>query len=343
MLKIDLRSDTVTIPTIRMRERMSSAIVGDDVYGDDPTVNELESKTAELLGKEAAIFVPSGVFGNQVSILTHTQRAQEIILGEYCHIIAHEAGSVALISNVQTRTIDDHTGELDPKEVERIIRKDIDIHFPKTGLICLETAHSSGNVASLSNLSEIRKVADKYGIPVHMDGARLFNAAAYLGVEGKELAKYADSISLCKLFPFCAPVGSMVVGTKEFISLARKNRKILGGGMRQAGILAAAGLEALEMRHRLIEDHENAIYFGDELEKNSGIHVKKDSIKINMIFFTIDKEGFNEDDFVRFLNERDILINGQDNGLYRFVTHYYITRERIDQVIISLKDYFREN
>lgn len=343
MLKIDLRSDTVTIPTIKMRERMSSAMVGDDVYGDDPTVNELEAKTAELLGKEAALFVPSGVFGNQVSILTHTQRAQEIILGEYCHIIAHEAGSVALISNVQTRTIDDQDGELDPKEVERIIRKDIDIHFPKTGLICVETAHSSGNVASLANLSEIRKTADKYGIPVHMDGARLFNASTYLGVEGKEIAKYADSVSLCLSKGLCAPVGSMVVGTKDFISKARKNRKILGGGMRQAGILAAAGLEALEMRHRLKEDHENAIYFGNELEKINGIHVNMNSIKINMVFFTIEKEGFIEDDLVHFLNERDILINGQDNGLYRFVTHNYITRERIDKVLLSLKDYFHEN
>lgn len=340
MLKIDLRSDTVTVPTIKMRERMSSAMVGDDVYGDDPTINELEKVTAELLGKEAALFVPSGVFGNQVSILTHTQRAQEIILGENCHIIAHEAGSVALISNVQTRTINDINGELDPKEVERIIRKDIDIHFPKTGLICVETAHSSGNVASLSNLSEIREIADKFGIPVHMDGARLFNAAAYLGVEGKEIAKYADSISLCLSKGLCAPVGSMVVGTKDFISSARKNRKILGGGMRQAGILAAAGLEALEMRHRLKEDHENAIYFGDELEKISGFHVNKDSININMVFFTIDREGFNEEDLVHYLHERDILINGQDNGLYRFVTHFYITRERIDQVISSLKRLF---
>lgn len=343
MLKIDLRSDTVTVPTIKMRERMASAPVGDDVYGDDPTVNELEKVTAELLGKEAALFVPSGVFGNQVSILTHTQRAQEIILGEYCHIIAHEAGSVALISNVQTRTINDQDGELDPQEVERIIRKDIDIHFPKTGLICVETAHSTGNVASLSNLSEIRSIADKYAIPVHMDGARLFNAAAYLGVAGKEIAKYADSVSLCLSKGLCAPVGSMVVGTSEFIDKARKNRKILGAGMRQAGILAAAGLEALEMRHRLKEDHENAIYFGSKLNEINGINVKMDAIKINMVFFTIEKEDFNEEELVRYLQERDILINGQDNGLYRFVTHYYISRERIDEVIIDLKDYFREN
>ncbi|MFH5836899.1 low-specificity L-threonine aldolase [Proteiniclasticum sp. C24MP] len=341
MKNIDLRSDTVTHPTERMRQLMSTAPVGDDVYGDDETVIKLEKKAAELLGKEAAMFVPSGVFGNQVSVLTHTRRAQEIILGEKCHIIEHEAGSVALISNVQTRTIDDRSGEMNPKEVERIIRKAEDIHFPHTGLICVETAHSTGNVASLENLKEIHTIAKKYGIPVHLDGARLFNAAAYLGVEGKDIAENADTVSLCLSKGLCAPVGSVVAGTEEFIHEARKNRKILGGGMRQAGILAAAGLEALEMRKRLKEDHENAKYFGEELDKIPGIKVHKDAIKINMIFFQIEKENFDEAHFVSYLKDRDILINGQDGGLFRFVTHYYITRERIDAVLEILKDYFR--
>lgn len=341
MLKIDLRSDTVTHPTDKMREKMASAPVGDDVYGDDPTIIELEKTAARLLDKEAALFVPSGVFGNQVSVLTHTARAQEIILGEYCHIIQHEAGSVALISNVQTRTLDDRNGEMDPNEVERIIRKGDDIHFPKTGLICVETAHSTGNVASLENLAQIRRIADKHNIPVHLDGARLFNAAAYLGVEGKDIAKYADSVSLCLSKGLCAPVGSIVAGTEEFVARARRNRKIMGGGMRQAGILAAAGLEALEMRHRLKEDHENATYFGNELDKIPGISVRKDAIKINMVFFTIEKKGFDEKDLIEHLRQKDILINGQDNGLFRFVTHYYITRERIDQVVSILEDYFR--
>lgn len=341
MEKIDLRSDTVTHPTEKMRQLMATAPVGDDVYGDDETVIRLERKAAELLGKEAAMFVPSGVFGNQVSVLTHTKRAQEIILGEKCHIIEHEAGSVALISNVQTRTIDDSTGEMDPREVERIIRKAEDIHFPHTGLICVETAHSTGNVASLENLQEIHAIAKKHGIPVHLDGARLFNAATYLGVEGKDIAEYADSVSLCLSKGLCAPVGSVVAGTKEFIHEARKNRKILGGGMRQAGILAAAGLEALEMRKRLKEDHENALYFGEELDKIPGIRVHKDAIKINMIFFEIEKENFDDEKFVSHLKDRDILINGQDGGLYRFVTHYYITRERMDTVLEILREYFR--
>lgn len=341
MEKIDLRSDTVTHPTEKMRQLMATAPVGDDVYGDDETVIRLEKTAAELLGKEAAMFVPSGVFGNQVSVLTHTKRAQEIILGEKCHIIEHEAGSVALISNVQTRTIDDSTGEMDPREVERIIRKAEDIHFPHTGLICVETAHSTGNVASLENLQEIRAIAKRYGIPVHLDGARLFNAAAYLGVEGKDIAEHADSVSLCLSKGLCAPVGSVVAGTKAFIHEARKNRKILGGGMRQAGILAAAGLEALEMRTRLKEDHDNALYFGEELHKIPGIRVHKDAIKINMIFFEIEKENFDDEKFVSHLKDRDILINGQDGGLYRFVTHYYITRERIDAVLEILREYFR--
>lgn len=341
MEKIDLRSDTVTHPTEKMRQLMATAPVGDDVYGDDETVIRLERKAAELLGKEAAMFVPSGVFGNQVSVLTHTKRAQEIILGEKCHIIEHEAGSVALISNVQTRTIDDSTGEMDPREVERIIRKAEDIHFPHTGLICVETAHSTGNVASLENLQEIHAIAKKHGIPVHLDGARLFNAATYLGVEGKDIAEYADSVSLCLSKGLCAPVGSVVAGTKDFIHEARKNRKILGGAMRQAGILAAAGLEALEMRKRLKEDHENALYFGEELDKIPGIRVHKDAIKINMIFFEIEKENFDDEKFVPHLKDRDILINGQDGGLYRFVTHYYITRERMDTVLEILREYFR--
>lgn len=338
---IDLRSDTVTHPTERMRQLMASAPVGDDVYGDDETVQKLEEETARILGKEAALFVPSGVFGNQLSILTHTERTNEIILGENCHIIAHEAGSVALISNVQTRTLKDDLGEMDPQEVEKAVRKGEDIHFPKTGLICVETAHSTGNVASLKNLKRISEIAKTYKIPVHLDGARLFNAAEHLKVDAKEIAQYADSISLCLSKGLCAPVGSVVSGSKEFIAKARKNRKILGGGMRQVGILAAAGLEALEMRHRLNEDHENARYFGEELHKIPGISVRLDEIKINMIFFTIEKEDFNESMFIEHLKGHGILINGSDEGIFRFVTHYYITTERINEVLQIIREYFK--
>ncbi len=341
MKKIDLRSDTVTHPTAKMRKLMAEATVGDDVYGDDPTVILLEKTLAELLGKEAALFVPTGVFGNQVSVLTHTQRGQEIILGEYSHIIEHEAGSVALISNVQTRTLDDAKGEMSPFDVERIIRKEENIHFPHTGLICVETAHSSGHVASLENLQSISQIAKKYSIPVHMDGARLFNAATYLNVDPREIAQYADSVSICLSKGLCAPMGSLVAGTKDFIQKVRQNRKILGGGMRQVGILAAAGLEALEMRKRLKVDHENAKIFGEKLQEIPGITVDLDSIKINMIFFTITKDGFNEDHFMKHLQNRNILINGEDHGQYRFVVHNYIGLDRIHYVLEVMREYFQ--
>lgn len=341
MKYIDLRSDTVTHPTEKMRRLMAEALVGDDVYGDDPTVDALEKEAAHILGKEAALFVPSGVFGNQVSILTHTHRTDEIILGEHCHIIAHEAGSVALISNVQTRTLKDDQGELDPIEVERTIRKDQDIHFPKTGLLCVETAHSTGHVASLENLAAIYALGQRYNIPVHLDGARLFNASTSLGVDPKEITQYADSVSLCLSKGLCAPVGSLVVGPKDFIDKARRNRKVLGGGMRQVGILAAAGLEALSLRHRLQEDHDLAKYFGKELHKIPSIHVHLEEIHINMIFFRIQKEGFDEQHFINHLQDHGILINGQDEGLFRFVTHYYITKERIDGVLSILREYFQ--
>lgn len=336
---IDLRSDTVTHPTDTMRKRMAEALVGDDVYGDDPTVLELEAASATLLGKEAAMFVPSGVFGNQVAILTHTQRGQEIILGEHSHIIVHEAGAAALIASVQTRTVDDRLGFMDPEAVERLIRKTEDIHFPRTGLLCVETAHSTGHVAPLENLKTLRALATAHGLPIHMDGARLFNAAAALNVEPRTLAACADSVSFCLSKGLCAPVGSMVVGSRAFIHAARKNRKILGGGLRQAGILAAAGLEALTLSERLSEDHENARYLGARLAELPAIEVDLDSIQINMVFFKIQKEGFQEEDFIRHLNNHGVLLNGQDEGQFRFVTHYYITRDRIDTVIQLIRDF----
>ncbi|HSP47889.1 MAG TPA: low-specificity L-threonine aldolase [Clostridiaceae bacterium] len=336
---IDLRSDTVTHPTKLMREKMAIAPVGDDVYGDDPTILELERTSAELLGKEAAMFVPSGTFGNQVSIMTHTRRGQEIILGENCHVIAHEAGAAALLSGVQTRTVRDDKGEMDPRDVRRVIRKDIDIHFPTTGLICVETAHSCGRVPSLEVLKEIRSIADEFSIPVHMDGARFFNAIAYYGVDPKELAALADTVTFCLSKGLCAPVGSVVVGTRDFIEKARKNRKIMGGGMRQAGILAAAGLEALKLRDRIPEDHDNARYFGEELSKLPGIEVNKEDIQINMIFFNMEKTGKTSQELVTYLKENNVLINGEDSGLMRFVTHYWITRERIDTVLSLMKEF----
>ena len=258
MRYIDLRSDTVTMPTEEMRKAMAEAEVGDDVYEDDPTVNRLQELAAEMVGKEAALFVPSGTFGNQLCVLTHTRRGDEVILGEDCHIVLHEVGGAAVIAGVQLRTLKSNNGMLDPADVEAAIRPGDDIHYPHTGLICVENAHGLGTAIPVNNLQAIKKIGEEHGIPVHMDGARIFNAAVALGVDAKEIAACADSVQFCLSKGLAAPVGSLVAGTKEFIEIARKNRKLMGGGMRQAGILAAAGIIALEkMTKRLHIDHEN--------------------------------------------------------------------------------------
>lgn len=242
---IDLRSDTVTKPTKAMREAMYNAMVGDDVYGDDPTVNELEAYAAKLVGKEAALFVPSGTFGNQLALLTHCQRGDEVLLGDDCHIVQHEVGAAAVIAGVQLRTLISKKGILDPEEIRSKIREE-ELHYPRTGLICLENAHSNGRVIPLKAMASVREIALERQVPVHLDGARLFNAATYLKVDVKEITKYCDTVMFCLSKGLCAPVGSILAGSKSFIERGRKNRKLMGGGMRQAGVIAAAGLIALK-------------------------------------------------------------------------------------------------
>jgi len=334
---IDLRSDTVTWPTPEMREAMARAPVGDDVYGDDPTINELEALAARMTGKEAALFVPSGTFGNQLALLTWCPRGSEVILGEQCHIIQHEAGAASIIAGVQTRTIDAPDGYLPAASVEAKIRGQ-DIHFPPTSLICMENAHSSGRVVSLAAMDSVREVALKHGIPVHLDGARLFNAAASLGVPASEVARRADSVMFCLSKGLCAPVGSILAGPKDFIAKARKNRKIMGGGMRQAGILAAAGRIALEkMAGRLADDHGNARYLAARLAGIPSVRLESEP-DINMVFF-----GFNRpidgEALVGFLKGKGILVNGPDAGQWRVVTHFWIDRPRIDEFITQLAAY----
>lgn len=335
---IDLRSDTVTKPTEEMRKAMYGAEVGDDVYGDDPTITELESYAAELVHKEASLFVPSGTFGNQLSLFTHCNRGNEVILGEDCHIVMHEVGAPAIIAGVQLRPIKSNKGEINPFEVEKRIRG-VDIHFPETGLICLENAHSNGKVISLENMKEIYEIGLNHNIPVHLDGARLFNAAAYLNVHPKEITKYCDSVMFCLSKGLCAPVGSILAGSKDFIQKARKKRKIMGGGLRQAGILAAAGLIALkDMRKYLKEDHQNALYLGEQLSKIPGININLDDININMVFFNMNDELYNMDKLVEEFYKKGIKINGPENGELRFVTNYWIKREDINYVIKTLKE-----
>lgn len=337
--RIDMRSDTVTVPTEQMRQAMFTAEVGDDVYGDDPTVNRLEALAAELFGKEAGLFVPSGTMGNQLSLFTHVERGQEVILPDNCHVVVHEAGAAAILSGAQLRCIQTVRGEMPLATVEKAIRKDpTDIHQPKTALITYENADSDGQVRSLEYMKAVRELANRYQLPVHIDGARIFNAATVLGVDVKALAPYYDSISVCLSKGLCAPVGSVVIGTRAFIDAARRKRKILGGGMRQAGILAAAGIVALqEMTGRLQEDHDNAKYLARRLSEIPGLLVHQDLVQINMVFFELRGYRLSSAELVAYLKEKNILVNGEDNGMMRFVTNYYVTKEDIDTVVEYMK------
>jgi len=329
---LDLRSDTVTHPTDTMRKAMAQAEVGDDVCGDDPTVNELERLAADMAGKEAAMFVPSGTFGNQVSLLTHCKRGQEVILGEECHIVQHEVGAAAVIAGVQLRPIASPDGRLDPAAVRARIRPE-DLHYPETGLICMENAHSGGQVVPLEDMKAVYDAALEYDIPVHLDGARLFNAAACLGVDAREITRYCDTVMFCLSKGLCAPVGSMVAGTREWIDRARKNRKLMGGGMRQAGVLAAAGIIALrDMTGRLPEDHHKARRLADALSLVPGIEVKRDALDINMVYLTMDT-ALSHDAVVERCRERGVLVYPPENGLMRLVTHYWIGDDDVDRAV----------
>lgn len=330
---IDLRSDTVTKPTQEMREAAFSAHVGDDVYRDDPTVIELEKLAAHMLGMEDAMLVPSGTFGNQVSLLTHTNHGDEIIISKDAHLKEHEGGGAALISGVMMRSLDAVKGMMNVNEIRESVRED-DIHYPKTKLIWLENAYSNGNVLSLDYLSEVRDVANEFGIMVHIDGARIFNAATFLNVDVKEITKYADSVQICLSKGLCAPIGSIVAGKQEFIDKARWYRKMMGGGMRQAGVIAAPGIIALkEMTKRLDVDHDNAKYLAEKLNENNFINVEIDRLDINMVFFTIDNQIISSEDLVLRLKENNILSNGIEKGEYRFVVSNDVSRDDIEYVI----------
>ena len=338
--KIDLRSDTVTVPTEEMRKAMFEAVVGDDVYGDDATINELERLAAERFGKEAALFLPTGTMSNQTAVFTWVRnRGDEVILPDNCHIVVHEAGAAAIIAGAQLRSVQNVAGEMPLDMVKHYIRKDpTDIHQPATALITYENADSDGQVRSVEYMKNIWELAKKYDLPVHVDGARIFNAATYLGVDVKEMAQYADSISVCLSKGLCAPVGSVLVGPKEFIDLARRKRKILGGGMRQAGILAAAGIVALnKMTDRLQEDHDNAAYLAEKLTEVKGLEVYKERQQIDMVFFRLKDYPLASAELVEYMAKHDVIINGEDNGMMRFVSHAYVSREEIDTVIGLLK------
>jgi threonine aldolase len=335
---IDLRSDTVTRPTPEMREAMYRAEVGDDVYRDDPTINELEREAARILGMEAALFVTSGTMGNQLGLLTQTKRGDEVIAGADCHIVMHEVGAAAVLSGVNIRQLTYPDSIPVPEQIEAHIRPD-DIHEPPTALICLENALANGRVVPLEVMEKVGKIARAHNLPVHLDGARVFNAAVALGVDVREITKHADTVSCCLSKGLCAPVGSVFAGSLDKVERARKYRKMLGGGMRQAGILAAAGLLAIrEMPERLREDHENARYMAGRLAKLPGVAVDLDSVQINMVFFRLKRERSLIDALPDRMLERGVLINGEELGYLRFVTHYGIAREDVDRAIDAFAD-----
>ena len=347
MRLIDLRSDTVTKPTNEMRQAMAQAEVGDDVYGDDPTVQQLELLAAQVLHKEAALFVPSGTFGNQTAILCHTRPGDEIIIGDDSHIIQHEAGAAGLLSGVQMRTIEaglQNQGMMPLDSIESKIRKDTNIHFPHTALICLENAHSWGTVLPLDYMKSVWELAQYNKIPIHLDGARVFNAAEHLQVGPHEVAAWADSIMFCLSKGLSAPIGSMLVGSAEFIAKARRIRKIMGGGMRQAGIIAAAGIIAIdEMRHRLYQDHKNAKLFAKWLKKIEGVSVDLDFVQTNIVFCHLALEApLTPQMFAKRLKDAGVLVNAPEKDgdayLMRFVTHKDVREADLQRAAEFVKD-----
>lgn len=335
---IDLRSDTVTRPTEEMRRAMYEAELGDDVYGDDPTAARLERIAAEIIGKEAALFVPSGTMGNQAAIMTHTRRGDEIIAEERSHVAVYEVGASAVLSGVQMRTIRGERGVMSPEDVSGAIRSD-NIHFPPTGLVCLENALGNGSAVPLERMNAIRAEISKRGVPVHLDGARIFNAAHALGCEASEIAACADSVMFCLSKGLSAPVGSMLAGPKDFVSRARKNRKLLGGGMRQCGVLAAAGIVALEtMRERLADDHAHAKLIASGIRNLPGVTVKEDCLSINMVFFHFDHPAMTCAELSRRLMERGIRTTVPDGKLFRLVTHREVTGGDAETVCRTFED-----
>ena len=343
--KIDLRSDTVTEPTEAMREAMYRAEVGDDVLMEDPTTNRLEGLAAEILGKEAALFVPSGTFGNQAALFSHCPRGAEVILAEQAHIVQHEAGASAILSAVQLRTFEPQKGYPTWSEIERRIRKGNDIHYPPTGLIVLENALSDGDVMPQAEMQKIHDNAAEHRIPIHLDGARIFNAAAYLELAPSQLAGWVDSVMFCLSKGLCAPVGSLLAGEKGFVQRARKRRKIMGGGMRQTGIMAAAGIVALEtMTERVVDDRRTAEQLAGVLGDSGLFEVKSEQTKINMVFARFKQGEYAglEANFVQALGRRNILTYPPEDGWLRFVTHYYVARADIEFIASVLQDAMSE-
>jgi len=338
---IDLRSDTVTLPTPQMREAMAKAQVGDDVMGEDPTINRLEELAAAKVNKPAALFVASGTMANLVALLTHCGRGDEVIVGDKAHTFVNEVGGMAALGGIQPRTLPNQPdGTLALDDIRAAIRGD-NVHWPRTRLIALENTHNncSGSPLAPGYLWSVYELAKSRGVKVHTDGARIFNAAIALGVPVTELTRQTDTVSFCLSKGLSAPVGSLLCGSREFIAEARRQRKMVGGGMRQAGILAAAGIVALEtMIDRLADDHANAKYFAESIADIPGIELDPARVKTNIVFFDLLRaDAPNATEMIERLARAGVLIGPAGERRMRAVTHYGIERADIDAAIGAIK------
>jgi threonine aldolase len=339
MKTVDLRSDTLTKPTPEMRKAMMTAEVGDDVFGEDPTINRLQEKIAELTGKEAALFVTSGTQGNQVCINAHTQPGQEIILDQNSHIVNYESGAPAMLAGAQLHTIEGKNGFITAEQVQAAFRP-TDDHYPQTGLICLENTHNraGGTIYPLEEIQRISQLARGKGIPIHLDGARLWNASVATGISIKEYCRHFDSVMMCFSKGLGAPVGSVVAGSKEFVKRAHFYRKAYGGGIRQGGILAATALYALEYHWPLLkEDHRRVRHLAEGIVHLSGVSVKFDTVQTNIFIFEVVPQKISADSLVKKLAENGVLMFTFGPTRIRAVTHLEISDEDIAYAIDAFK------
>ena len=338
---IDLRSDTVTHPSPKMREAMAYADVGDDVYGEDPTVNRLQELAAGTLGKEAALFVASGTMGNLVSLLAHCGRGDEVILGNESHIFRYEQGGASALGGMIYHTLPtERSGELALPAIDAAIRRGDDAHQPPTGAICLENTHNrrGGAVLALDYLREVKRLADRHHLPLHLDGARLPNAAVALGVPMSAITEHVTSVQLDLSKGLAAPVGGLVAGSKAFIARAHRARKVVGGGMRQAGIIAAAGIVALSsMVERLAEDHAHARLLAEGLAEFPQIAIDVDRVQTNIVVCSLEARAWSPRAFIAALREQGVLIGSFGDHRLRLVTHYGITRADIDRTLVAFR------
>jgi threonine aldolase len=337
---IDLRSDTVTLPTPAMRDAIFRAEVGDDVFEEDPTVIRLERMAAERMGKEAALMVSSGTMANLVCTLTHCGRGDEVILGDSSHIFLNEAGGMSALGGIHAHTVPNQPdGTMRFEEIEAAIRSN-NVHFPRTRLICLENTHNRCYGAALTPeyCDSVAQLAKRRGLQLHIDGARIFNAAVALDIDVRDLARSAQSLSFCLSKGLSAPVGSLVCGSREFIAEARRNRKILGGGMRQAGIIAAAGIVALDqMVDRLKEDHTNARSLAEGIHQIEGLDIDLSTVQTNIIYFNLASDRITGDELLKRFDTGGVKTLQTGTGIFRMVTHYGIERDDIDAALSVMR------